>query len=57
MLSYKTITHIAHLKIEQYKALEAFSKELDFSLKEKVEAISYLHSSAEFFLRSPSSQC
>lgn len=57
MVSYKIINHSKEFKIEKYKELEAFSSKLDFSLKEKVEAISYLKSSAELLLNSPSSKC
>jgi len=57
MLSYKINMHYTTLKIEELKELEAFTKELDFSLKEKVEAISYLESSAKLLLESPSSKC
>ena len=57
MISYKIAIYSNEFKVLKYKELEAFSSKLDFSLKEKVEAISYLKSSAELLLNSPSSKC
>ncbi len=57
MLLYKINLHNLELKHERFKTLESFTKELDFSLKEKIEAISYLESAAELFLYSPYSKC
>ncbi len=57
ILFYKINLYSHAFKQAQFKSLEAFSKELDFSLKEKIDAISYLDSTAQFLFRFPSSQC
>ncbi len=57
VLVYKTDINNHEFKHVQFETLESFTKELDFSLKEKIEAISYLESAAELFLHSPSSKC
>jgi len=57
LMTHRIITQNQEIKNKQFHTLESFKQELDFSLKEKVQAVLYLQSSAELLLRSPSSKC